>query len=56
MIITQVLTEKAITLLQALARGEEPPVFTSTSAAEEASASSEGENTEPVQPDEESAA
>jgi trigger factor len=34
MIISQVLTEKAINLLQALARGEDPPVFTENQTAE----------------------
>jgi hypothetical protein len=33
MIISQVLTDKAVTLLQALARGEEPPVLTAKPAA-----------------------
>jgi FKBP-type peptidyl-prolyl cis-trans isomerase (trigger factor) len=35
MIISQVLTDKAVTLLQALARGEEPPVLTAKPAASE---------------------
>jgi len=40
MIISQVLTEKAVSLLQALARGEEPPVFVTNQAAEDEDAAS----------------
>jgi len=40
MIISQVLTEKAVSLLQALARGEEPPVFATSQAAEDEDAAS----------------
>ncbi|HHW86656.1 MAG TPA: trigger factor [Chloroflexi bacterium] len=61
MIISQVLTEKALSLLQALARGEEPPVFapqtaaaTSTSEAEApVAADASGETTLPAAGDSE---
>ena len=54
MIISQVLTEKAISVLQALARGEEPPVFTQAPVADESSAIEDDEAAERAEPDGES--
>lgn len=48
MIISQVLTEKAVALLQALARGEEPPVFTAGVSAEAPATAEVEDEAQPV--------